>query len=258
MQKTVLHRHRAIGVVALLSLSGVGIAACAPASEDAAAPVYLMGTVAPDMFGKVSPVMRHSVASASIERTEIAATATPTGEPIALAPSLTASAAAAQPASDVVPLDDPPAPAKPAAKPALLVANPAPMSARFMPAPNLSASMLEPAPAETAAPKPETPPIAAASAPPPRIAAPQPVTTVVAPPRTEPSAAELARAEPAPVPAPAPAPQPIAAMTQPAAAIAPPVISAEPARGDIATSGVVVSARDDRAGRYRPRYYYAP
>jgi hypothetical protein len=256
MQKTVLHRHRAIGVVAFLSLSGVGIAACSPATNDAAAPVYLMGTVAPDMFGKVSPVMRHSVASASIERTEIAATATPTGEPIALAPSLTASAAAAQPASDVIPLDDPPALAKPAAKPALLVANPAPMSARFMPAPNLSASMLEPAPAETAAPKPETPPIAAASAPPPRIAAPQPVTTVVAPPRTQPSAAELARAEPAPVPA--PAPQPITAMTQPAAAIAPPVISAEPARGDIATSGVVVSARDDRAGRYRPRYYYAP
>src|SRR2546423_5357911 len=196
MQKTVLHRHRAIGVVALLSLSGVGIAACSPASEDAAAPVYLMGTVAPDMFGKVSPVMRHSVASASIERTEIAATATPTGEPIALAPSLTASAAAVQPASDVIPLDDPPALAKPAAKPALLVANPAPMSARFMPAPNLSASMLERAPAETAAPKPETPPIAAASAPPARIAAPQPVATVVAPPRTEPSAAELARAEP--------------------------------------------------------------
>jgi len=258
MQKTVLHRHRAIGVVALLSLSGVGIAACAPASEDAAAPVYLMGTVSPDMFGKVSPVMRHSVASASIERTEIAATATPTGEPIALAPSLTASAAAAQPASDVIPLDDPPALAKRASKPALLVANPAPMSARFMPAPNLSASMLEPAPAETAAPKPETPPIAAASAPPPRIAAPQPVTTVVAPPRTEPSAAELARAELAPVPAPAPAPQPITAMTQPTPAIAPPVISAEPVRGDIATSGVVVSARDDRAGRYRPRYYYAP
>jgi len=256
MQKTVLHRHRAIGVVALLSLSGVGIAACSPATNDAAAPVYLMGTVAPDMFGKVSPVMRHSVASASIERTEIAATATPTGEPIALAPSLTASAAAAQPASDVIPLDDPPAPAKPVAKPALLVANPAPMSARFMPAPNLSASMLEPAPAETAAPKPETPPIAAASAPPPRIAAPQPVTTVVAPPRTEPSAAELARAEPAPVPA--PAPQPITAMTQPAGAIAPPVISAEPTRGDIATTGVIINAREDRPGRYRPRYYYAP
>ena len=257
MQKTVLHRHRAIGVVALLSLSGVGIAACSPGTNDAAAPVYLMGTVAPDMFGKVSPVMRHSVASASIERTEIAATATPTGEPIALAPSLTASAAAAQPASDVIPLDDPPAAAKQQPlKPAMLTANPAPMSARFMPAPNLSASMLEPAPAETAAPKPATPPIAAASAPPPRIAAPQPVATVVAPPRTEPSAAELARAEPAPVPA--PAPQPITAMTQPAAAIAPPVISAEPARGDIATTGVIINAREDRPGRYRPRYYYAP
>ena len=256
MRKGTLRRHRAIGVAALLASGGFIITACSPATEDAAAPVYLMGTVAPDMFGKVSPVMRQSVASAPIQRTEIAANATPTGEPIPLAPSLTASAAAAQPASDVIPLDDPPALAKPASKPALLAANPAPMSARFMPAPNLSASMLEPAPAETAAPKPEMPPIAAASAPPARIAAPQPVVTVGAPPRTEPSAAELARAEPAPVPA--PAPQPITAMTQPAAAIAPPVISAEPPRGDIATTGVVISARDDRAGRYRPRYYYAP
>src|SRR5437764_4505190 len=258
MRKGTVRRHRAIGVAPLLASGGFIIAACSAATNDAAAPVYLMGTVAPDMFGKVSPVMRQSLASAPIERTEIAATATPTGEPIALAPSLTASAAAAQPASDVIPLDDPPAPAKPVAKPALLVANPAPMSARFMPAPNLSASMLEPAPAETAAPKREIPPIAAASAPPPRIAPPEPVATVVAPPRTEPSAAELARAELAPVPAPAPAPQPITAMTQPTPAIAPPVISAEPVRGDIATSGVVVSARDDRAGRYRPRYYYAP
>jgi hypothetical protein len=66
----------------------------------------------------------------------------------------------------------------------------------------------------------------------------------------------LARAEPAPVPA--PAPQPITAIAQPAAAMAPPVITAEPMRGDIATRGVVVSARDDRPGRYRPRYYYAP
>jgi hypothetical protein len=264
MRNGTLRRHRAIGVAALLASGGFIIAACSPATEEGVAPVYLMGTVAPDTFGKVSPVMRQSLASAPIERTEIAATATPTGEPIALAPSLTASAAAVQPASDVIPLDDPPALAKPAAKPALLVANPAPMSARFMPAPNLSASMLEPAPAETAAPKPETPPIAAASAPPARIAAPQPVATVVVPPRTEPSAAELARAEPAPVPAsapapaPAPAPQPITAMTQPAAAMAPPVISAEPARGDIATTGVAVSARDDHADRYRPRYYYAP
>jgi hypothetical protein len=40
--------------------------------------------------------------------------------------------------------------------------------------------------------------------------------------------------------------------------MAPPVVSAEPARGDIATTGVVVSARDDRPGRYRPHYYYAP
>ena len=257
MRNGTLRRHRAIGVAALLASGGFIIAACSPATEDVAAPVYLMGTVAPDMFGKVSPIMRQSLASAPIERTELAATAIPTGEPIALAPSLTASAAAAQPASDVIPLDDPPAAAKQQPlKPAMLTANPAPMSARFMPAPNLSASMLEPAPAETAAPKPATPPIAAASSPPARIAAPQPVATIAAPPRTEPSAADLARAEPAP--APAPAPQPITAMTQPAVAMAPPVVSAEPARGDIVTTGVAVSARDDRVGRYRPRYYYAP
>ena len=257
MRNGTLRRHRTLGVAALLSLGGFGIAACAPPTEESAAPVYMMGTVSPDTFGKVSPIMRQSAASAPIERTEIAAAATPTREPIALAPSLTPSAAA-QPASDVIPLDDPPAPAKPAPKPALLVANPAPMSARFMPAPNLSASMLEPAPAETAAPQPETPPIAAASAPPARMAAPQPVTTPVASPRAEPSAAELARAEPVAPPAPMPAPQPVTAITQSAPAMAPPVISAEPARGDIATTGVVVSARDDRPGRYRPRYYYAP
>jgi len=257
MRNGTLRRHRTIGVAALLSLGGFGIAACSPAMEESAAPVYMMGTVSPDTFGKVSPIMRQSAASAPIERTEIAAAATPTGEPIALAPSLTPSAAV-QPASDVIPLDDPPAPAKPAPKPAMLVANPAPMSARFMPAPNLSASMLEPAPAETAAPQPETPPIAAASAPPARMAAPQPVTTPVASPRAEPSAAELARAEPVAPPAPMPAPQPVTAITQSAPAMAPPVISAEPARGDIATTGVVVSARDDRPGRYRPRYYYAP
>src|SRR5437763_11109347 len=195
MRKGTLRRHRAIGVATLLASGGFIIAACSPATNDAAAPVYLMGTVAPDMFGKVSPVMRQSLASAPIERTEIAATATPTGEPIAIAPSLTASAAA-QPASDAIPLDDPPAPAKPAPKPALLAANPAPMSARFMPAPNLSASMLEPAPAETGVQRLETPPIAAAPASPPAIAAPPPVATAVAPPRAEPSAAELARAEP--------------------------------------------------------------
>jgi hypothetical protein len=141
-----------------------------------------------------------------------------------------------------------------------LLANPAPMSARFMPAPNLSTSMLQPARAETEAPQPETPPIAAASAPPAPMAAPQPAAMSVASSRAEPSAAELARAEPVapPAPMPAPAPQPVTAMTQPVPAMAPPVGSAEPARGDIATTGVVVSARDYRPGRYRPRYYYAP
>src|SRR5436309_15612170 len=80
MRKGTLRRHRAIGVATLLASGGFIIAACSPATNDAAAPVYLMGTVAPDMFGKVSPVMRQSLASAPIERTEIGGTATPPGE----------------------------------------------------------------------------------------------------------------------------------------------------------------------------------
>jgi hypothetical protein len=258
MRKGTLRWHRDIGVAALLTFGGVVLGACSPASEDAA-PVYMMGTVAPDMFGKVSPVMRQSVAAAPIERTEIAA-------PVALAPSMTGSAAAGQSASDVIPLDEPPAPAKPAAKPALMTANPAPMSARFMPPPEPPAPIVE----EARAPKTETPMVAAAPLPPAAPiaarsptplaaaapAAPQPATTPMAPPRIEPSAAELARAEPTPAPLPvaAPAPTPVSAPTQPLAA--PP--ATEPARADIATSGRVINARDDRSGRYRPRYYYAP
>src|SRR5437764_15482971 len=104
MRKGTLRRHCATGVATLLSLGALAVAGCSPASEDAA-PVYMMGTVAPDMFGRVSPVMRQSAASAPIERTEIAAAPTATGAPIALAPSLTASASAGQPASDVIALD---------------------------------------------------------------------------------------------------------------------------------------------------------
>jgi hypothetical protein len=76
----------------------------------------------------------------------------------------------------------------------------------------------------------------------------------MAPPRIEPSAAELARAEPAAVPVSAPVPTPVSAPTQPLA----PLPATAPARADIATSGLVIDARDDRPGRYRPRYYYAP
>ena len=260
MRKGTLRWHRDIGVAAILTFGGVVLGACSPASEDAA-PVYIMGAVAPDMFGKVSPVMRQSVAAAPIERTEIAAPIerTEIAAPVALAPSMTASAAAGQPASDVIPLDEPPAPAKPPAKPASMTANPAPMSARFLPAPAVPTPIAE----ETPAPKAETPMIAVAPPPPAPIAAPIPtplavaapaapqrVAAPVAPPRIEPSAAELARAEPAP----ASAPIPVSAPPQP---VAPPPATA-PARADIATSGLVIDARDDRPGRYRPRYYYTP
>jgi hypothetical protein len=61
---------------------------------------------------------------------------------------------------------------------------------------------------------------------------------VIAAPRVEPSAAELARAE-----------APSAPVREP--------ISAEPAAADIATPGSFVKVKDDRA-RYRPRYYYSP
>ena len=218
MGKSTWHRHREIGVAALLSLSALGIAACSPASDEAAAPVYLMGTVAPDTFGKVSPVMRQSVDVAASD--SAAPSESLVGDPVALAPSLTASAAGGKTAVDVIPLDGPPAPAKQPSKAAMLAANPAPMSARFMPAPVL--------------------------------AAPAPIAAPVAPPRPEPSAAELARAEPAPIPAPVPA------MTQPVPPVALPAAAAEPARGDIATAGVVISAKDERSARYRPRFYYTP
>jgi hypothetical protein len=61
---------------------------------------------------------------------------------------------------------------------------------------------------------------------------------MIAAPREEPSAAELARAEAASPP-----------VRQP--------ISAESAMADIATPGAVMPVKADRA-RYRPRYYYSP
>jgi hypothetical protein len=57
--------------------------------------------------------------------------------------------------------------------------------------------------------------------------------------RAEPSAAELAGAEPAPPP-----------VREP--------ITADPAGADIATPGLFVKVKGDRTVHSRPRYYYSP
>jgi outer membrane biosynthesis protein TonB len=209
-----------LGAAAALLLSGLLIAACSAVSDEPA-PVYAMGAIltAPD----------ESVASVPIERTVIG----PVTAPVMLAPSL--ATAGDHSAPDVIPLDNPPqpmpAPARQASEPIAVAAMPPP----------------PPTPASTPAPLPPAPnmPPAAASSPPPSpvIAAPP----AVAPPRLAPAPVAEVRAEPVPPPVP-----------QPAQAAAPPVPTAEPARADIATSGLLVSARDDRAARSRPRYYYAP
>ena len=71
-------------------------------------------------------------------------------------------------------------------------------------------------------------------------AAPAPTPALVAPPMTAspPPAAAEARAEPASPPV--------------------PEQTVEPARADIATPGLLVSMKGDRAARARPRYYYSP
>jgi hypothetical protein len=73
-------------------------------------------------------------------------------------------------------------------------------------------------------------------------------------------------AAPAPMPAPALVASPVTASPPPAATEAraepasPPVPeqTVEPARADIATPGLLVSMKGDRAARARPRYYYSP
>jgi hypothetical protein len=198
------------------------IAACSAVSDEPA-PVYAMGAIltAPD----------ESVASVPIERTVIG----PVTAPVALAPSL--AAASDHSASDVIPLDNPP--------------QPMPAPARQASAPIAVAAMppLPPAPASMPAPLPPAPDMPAAAT------APSPPSSVIA----APPAVALPRPEPAPVAAvraePVPPPPPV---YQPAQVAAPPVPAAQPARADIATSGLLVSARDDRAARSRPRYYYAP
>ena len=224
MRKSTLGRRGRMQLARALSLSGILLAACSAGPNDVA-PVYMMG--AP------STEPNESVASVPNERT--------VSEPIVLAPSLTASASVGHQASDVIPLDDPPAAAQQRAKRAMLTANPAPMSARFMPPP-------EPMPAPTADAAPATAPTASAPPMPAAMASPAPVTavsppspaSVAPPPAPEPSAVAAARVEAAPPPAPAP-------MT-----------SAQPAVPDIATPGLVIAAKDERAARARPRYYYSP
>ena len=220
MRKSTLSRRGGVHVAVLLSLGGFVIAGCSSASDEPA-PVYMLGAPLTEP--------NESVASVPIEGT--------ISEPIALAPSLTASAAAGHHASDMIPLDDPPTAAQQRAKRAMLAANPAPMSARFMPPP-------EPMPAPAAEPTPAPPPIPMASAVP--VAAPitavslPPPAVVAAAPAPEPSTVAAARVEAAPPPAPAP------------------VASAQPAVADIATPGLVIAAKDERAARSRPRYYYSP
>ena len=165
-----------------------------------------------------SSAAAQSVAAAPIVREAM--------EPIVLAPSMQASTAVGHPSSNVISLDDPPpqpatGPARPAAQPVAMAAAP-------------PASMPMPAPAPTAR---SAPPPALAASPEP-AAAPSVVPPLAALSRPEPSAAEQARAEPPPPPVAAP-------------------IAAEPPRADIATPGLFVKVKDERA-RYRPRYYYSP
>ncbi len=167
-----------------------------------------------------SSAAAQSVAAAPIVREAM--------EPIVLAPSMQASTAVGHSSSNVIPLDDPPpqpavGPARPAAQPVMAAA------AEPIPLP-----MPMPAPAPTAR---SAPPPALAASPEP-AAAPSVVPPLAALSRPEPSAAEQARAEPPPPPVAAP-------------------IAAEPPRADIATPGLFVKVKDERA-RYRPRYYYSP
>jgi hypothetical protein len=138
--------------------------------------------------------------------------------PVALAPSMAPATAAGHPASDVIALDNPPP-------------QPMPAPARQAADPTAAQAMLPP---PSAAPAP-TPALAASPAP----ASPLPAAApVAASARPEPSAAAEVRAEPASPPA--------------------PERTAEPARADIATPGLLVSMKGDRAARSRPRYYYSP
>ena len=216
MAKSTLSQRGKNRVAAILSLGGLVVAACS-AMSDQPAPVYTVRIVSTGIPEAASsgPVMGEMAG------------------PVALAPSMAPPTAMGQPASDVIPLDNPPPQAAPAfakraAEPVAMATAPPPAPAP-MPAPEGVAAQTptatpEPVPALVASPVPAvTPP----AAPPVAAAA-----------RAEPSAAELAHAEPAPVPVRGP-------------------VTAEPAAGDIATPGLFVKVKDERA-RYRPRYYYSP
>jgi len=168
-----------------------------------------------------SSAAAQSVAAAPIVREAM--------EPIVLAPSMQASTAVGHPSSDVTPLDDPPP--QPAVGPVRPTGQPALMAAAAEPIP-LPVPISAPAPTVRSA----QPPALAASPMP--AAAPPIVPPLATLPRPEPSAAEQARAEPPPP------------------AVAAP-IAAEPPTADIATPGLFVKVKDERA-RYRPRYYYSP
>jgi hypothetical protein len=205
MAKSTLSRHGRIRVAAVALSGGLIFAACSPMSEQPA-PVYMVNIV--------STAAPETAAAAPIEREAMA--------PVALAPSMVPAIAAGQPASDAIPLDNPPP--QPASAPARQVLDQVATQPLPPPAP-APAPALTPAPTLVASPAPIAPP---AATPP-----------VAASARPEPSAVPEARAE----------------------AASPPVrerVTAEPARADIATPALYVSVKADRAAHSRPRYYYSP
>jgi hypothetical protein len=208
MAKSTLSRRGQNRVAAIFSLGGLVLAACSAVS-DQPAPVYTVRIVSTGIpeAAPPGPVMREMAG------------------PVALAPSLAAPTPMAHPASDVIPLDNlPPPAAAPVKQPAT---------------PVTVAAAPPPAPAPMATPETAWAPIPALVARPALAASPPAaVPPVIPPPRAEPSAAELARAEAASPPVPVP-------------------ISGEPAAADIATPGAIVKVKGDRE-RYRPRYYYSP
>src|SRR5882762_7878583 len=157
MAKSTLSRHGRIRVAAVALSGGLIFAACSPMS-DQPAPVYMVNIV--------STGAPETAAAAPIEREAMA--------PVALAPSMAPAIAAGQPASDAIPLDNPPpqpalAPVRQASDPVAtqpLPPPPAPApTPALTPAPTLVAS---PAPI---APPAATPPVAASARPEPSAAA---------------------------------------------------------------------------------------
>jgi len=204
MAKSTLSRHGRIRVAAVALSGGLIFAACSPMS-DQPAPVYMVNIV--------STAAPETAAAAPIEREAMV--------PVALAPSMAPAIAAGQPASDAIPLDNPPP--QPALAPARQASDP--VATQPLPPAPAPTPALTPAPTLVASPAPIAPP-----------AATPPVTALA---RPEPSAVPEARAEASP----------------------PPVrewATAKPARADIATPALYVSVKADRAAHSRPRYYYSP